>query len=136
METKFESKTGKISSSGQRIYSFVSDFNNFKQFIPEDKVKDFQSTENNCKFTISGMGEVGLKILEKEPYHTVKITGEGMSNQQFVFWIQLKELSTNDTRIKLTIKADLNPMLKMMASKPLQNFLDKLVEAMERMNFN
>ena len=131
METKFESKVGKINSSEEKIYGFISDFNNFRQFIPEDKVKGFQSTEDNCRFNITGAGEIGLKILEKIPTHTIKITGEGMSNQSFIFWVQLKGVSDNDTRIKLTIKADLNPVLKMMASKPLQNFLDKLVEAME-----
>jgi carbon monoxide dehydrogenase subunit G len=58
-----------------------------------------------------------------------------MANQKFVFWIQLVKKEEFDTRIKLTIKADLNPMLKMMAQKPLQNFLDKLVDAMEKMRF-
>ncbi len=135
METKFESRIGKINSSELNIYNFISDFNNFKNFIPADKVKDFQSTENNCRFSIPGAGDVGLKILEKTPNNTIKITGEGMSNQSFIFWIQLKEMSVSDTRIKLTIKADLNPMLKMMAAKPLQSFLDKLVDAMEKMTF-
>ena len=136
METKFESRVGKINSNEEKIYSFISDFNNFKKLVPEDKISNFQSSENSCKFTVPGAGEVGLKILEKIPTNTIKITGEGMSNQSFVFWVQLKSVSTDDTRIKLTIKADLNPMIKMMASKPLQNFLDKLVDALEKMNFN
>jgi len=133
METKFESRVGKINKGEQQVYNFISNFNNFKQFIPEDKVNDFQSNEDNCKFKVSGIGEVGLKIVEKLPTNMIKITGEGMANQSFVFWVQLKSISINDTRIKLTIKTDMNPMLKMMASKPLQNFLDKLVDAMEQM---
>lgn len=135
METKFESKVGKINSDEQHIYSFISNFNNFKQFIPADKVKDFKSTEDNCSFSVTGIGNIGLKILEKVPTNTIKITGEGMSDQTFVFWVQLKGLSVNDTRIKFTLKANLNPMIKMMASKPLQNFLDKLVESMEQLHF-
>jgi len=133
METKFESRVGKINKGEQQVYNFISNFNNFKQFIPEDKVNDFQSNEDNCKFKVSGIGEVGLKIVEKLPTNMIKITGEGMANQSFVFWVQLKSISINDTRIKLTIKTDMNPMLKMMASRPLQNFLDKLVDAMEQM---
>jgi carbon monoxide dehydrogenase subunit G len=125
METKIESRTGKINA----------DFNNFKGFIPADKVEDFQSSTDHCRFKVSGIGEVGLRIIEREPFNTIKVTGDGMANQQFFLWVQLKQMAEKDTRIKLTIKAELNPMLKMMATKPLQNFLDKLVDAMEKVDF-
>ena len=135
METKIESHVGTIAASEERIYNFISNFNNFKQFIPADKVQDFQSTEDSCKFSVPNMGQVGLRIVEKTPFNTVKISGDGMANQQFNLWVQLKQVADNNTRVKITIKADLNPMLKMMVSKPLQNFVDKLVEAMERLRF-
>lgn len=135
METKIESRIGTIQANDERIYQFVSDFNNFRQFIPADKVKDFESTEDTCRFSVDGVGKVGLQIIEKEPFKTVKITGDGMANQKFVFWIQLVKKEAYVTHIRLTIKADLNPMLKMMVVKPLQNFLDRLVDAMEKMQF-
>jgi carbon monoxide dehydrogenase subunit G len=135
METKIESRVGTIAANEERIYNFISNFNNFKQFIPADKIQDFQSTEDSCKFSVPNMGQVGLRIIEKTPYNTVKVSGDGMANQQFNLWVQLKQVAENDTKVKITIKADLNPMLKMMVSKPLQNFVDKLVEAMERMKF-
>ena len=135
METKIESRVGTIASSEERIYNFLSNFNNFKQFIPDDKVQDFQSTEDSCQFSVPNMGKVGLRIIEKIPYNTVKISGDGMANQQFNLWVQLKQVTESDTKVKLTIKAELNPMLKMMVTKPLQNFVNKLVEAMEKMRF-
>jgi len=46
----------------------------------------------------------------------------------FFLWIQLKEAGENDTRMKLTIKADMNPMVKMMASKPVKKFLETLAD--------
>ena len=135
METKFESRIGKIAASEEKMYNFLTDFNNFKQFIPPDKVTDFQSDTDHCKFSISGVGQVGLQIVEKTPYNTVKISGDALANQNFLFWIQLKEVSDADTRVKLTIKADINPMVKLMVSKPMQTFLDKLIDAFEKMQF-
>jgi carbon monoxide dehydrogenase subunit G len=41
-------------------------------------------------------------------------------------WIQLKQVAENDTRMKLTLRADLSPFIKPMASKPLQDVLDKI----------
>ena len=130
METKIESRVGTIAATEERIYNFISNFNNFKQFIPGDKIKDFESTEDSCKFSVPNMGKLGLRIIEKTPYNTIKVSGDWMANQQFNLWVQLKQAAENDTKFKITIKAELNPMLKMMVSKPLQNFVDKLVEAM------
>jgi carbon monoxide dehydrogenase subunit G len=135
VETKIESKIGNINGSSERVYSFLSNFNNFKHLIPPDKVKEWQSTEDSCHFKVEGIGETGLRIIEKEPFSTIKITGEEGSKFDFHFWIQLKEPAPYDTKIKLTIKADLNPMLKMMASKPLQNFVDTLVDQLEKLPF-
>jgi carbon monoxide dehydrogenase subunit G len=132
METKFESRIGTIQSSDEKIYNFLSNFNNFKNFIPSDKVEKFESSEDYCKFSVPGIGEVCLRIIEREPYKTIKVSGDGMANQKFFLWIQLKQAAENDTKVKLTMQADLNPMLRMVASKPLQEFLNKLVDAMEK----
>jgi carbon monoxide dehydrogenase subunit G len=132
METKFESRIGTILSSDEKIYNFLSNFNNFKSFIPSDKVEKFESSEDYCKFSVPGIGDVGLRIVNREPYKTIKVSGDGMANQKFFLWIQLKQITETDTKIKLTMQAGLNPMLKMMVSKPLQEFLNKLVDAMEK----
>jgi len=133
--TKFESRIGKIQSSQKTAYDFLTNFNNFEQFIPDDKAKDWKSDENKCSFTVNGIGGVGLEIMEREPNKLIKITGSGIAKVEFYLWIQLKELEENDTRVRLTLKADLNPMIKMVASNPLKNFLEILVTKMEDFSF-
>jgi carbon monoxide dehydrogenase subunit G len=136
METKVESKIGKIAASSEKVYNFLSNFNNYTKLIPPDRVKNWQAGEDFCRFTFEGMGETGLKIIEKEPFSIIKITGEEGSKFEFFIWIQLKEISSNDTRIKLTIKAELNPILKMAVSKPLHTFVDSLVDQIEKLPFS
>ena len=46
-------------------------------------------------------------------------------------WIQLKEVGELDTRVKITLKAELNPMLNMVAKKPLTTFIETLVDKLE-----
>lgn len=135
METKIESKIGKINGSSEKVYTFLSNFNNYSHLIPPDKVKNWQATEDQCHFAVEGIGESGLRIIEKEPFSLIKITGEEGSKFDFFFWIQLKEAATNNTKIKLTIKADLNPMLKMIAAKPIQTFVDSLIDQLEKIPF-
>ncbi len=136
METKIESKIGKIIAPSEKVYGFLSNFNNYSHLVSPDKVKNWQASEDNCHFNFDGIGETGLKIIQKEPFTLIKMTGEEGSKFDFYFWIQLKEQAINDTRIKLTVKANLNPMLKMLASKPLQAFVDSLVDQLEKIQFN
>jgi carbon monoxide dehydrogenase subunit G len=133
--TKVESRIGKIKSSEMRVYFYLSDFDNFEKFLPADKIKNWKSKGENCRFTIEGIGDVGLKIIEKEPNKLIKITGDNLAKVDFNFWIQIKQVQENDTRIKLTIKADLNPMMKMVAIKPLQEFVNILVDRLEQFQF-
>ncbi len=133
--TKFESRIGKITHDKEKVYNFLSDFKNFKQFLPEDKVKNWQSEGDTCSFSVTGVGDVGLKMIEKSPSELIKITGTGMANIEFYLWIQLKEVEKEDTRVKLTMKAELNPMIKMVASKPLKNFLELMVKYMEEFSY-
>ena len=133
---KIESKIGKVISSDETAYNFLSRFDNFQKFIPEDKIQNWEASEDSCHFTIEGIGETGMKIIEKEPFKLIKITGEDSSKMDFNFWIQLKQVSENDTRIKLTIEAHINPMFQVVVKKPLQNFLDTLVEHLEKLDFS
>ena len=133
--TQYESRVGTIQSSEEKVYRFLSDFNNFGEFIPKDQVQDWKSEKDKCSFTIGGIGGVGLEIVERKPNNLIKMTGNGMAQVDFFMRIQLKEVAENDTRVKLTLKADLNPMIQMMASKPLKNFLNMMVDYMENFSF-
>ncbi len=127
---KYTSKIGKVNKSDKLIYNFLTDFNNLKAVVPQDKVKDFEATEDTCKFNIEGVGKAGLKIIEKEPHKLIKITSDGKSPFSFFFWVQLKPIedSENTTAIRLTIDANLNPMMKMMVGKHLQKGIDGMVD--------
>ncbi|MFO7658246.1 MAG: SRPBCC family protein [Bacteroidales bacterium] len=125
---KIESKTGKLPVSDEKAYNFLSDFNNFTAFVPADKIKDWKATDSSCSFNVDVVGEVGIKTIEKEPYKLIKLSGDEKSKFAFFLWIQLKNIEPQDTMIKLTIHADINPMLQMLAKNPLQKVVDLLVD--------
>lgn len=133
--TKYESRIGKLNTSDKKAFDFLSDFRNFNDFIPSDHIKDWEASAGQCKFSVEVIGKAGLKIIEKEPNKLVKITGDGTAGLDFLFWIQIKQVRENDTRIKLTIKADLNPMMKMVAAKPLKKFVNMMVDKIEEYKF-
>jgi carbon monoxide dehydrogenase subunit G len=133
--TTIESRIGKIEEKEETVFQFLSSFRNFENLVPQDKISDWQATEDSCRFTIPGIGEVGLKIVEKEPHKAIKYSGDNLATVNFNLWIQLKEVTDRDTRVKITFKADLNPMLNTLAKKPLQEFVNILVDKLEQHTF-
>lgn len=126
--TEFVSEVKTIPQSDERIFTMLSDLSNLERVrdrIPQDKIKDFEFDSDSCSFAVDPVGKITFQIVEREPNKTIKFTTTNSPVPLFL-WIQLKQVDENDTRMKMTIKADLNPFLKPMVSKPLQDALDKI----------
>ncbi len=132
---KTESRVGIIKESEEKIYTFLSDFNNFRNLVPENRVKNWESTADSCNFNVEGIGPIGLKIIEKEPNKLIKITSDGKKPVPFFVWIQIKEVAEKDSRIKITAEVDVNPFMAAMVKRPLKSFVDSLIEQAEKMKF-
>lgn len=130
MET-YESKVVEISKRAEDIYKVLSDFRNFTPLV-EGKVDNWQADETSCSFSYQGMGPMGLKLVEKEEFTTIKLTGDERVPLQFFLWVQLKEAAAYDTRMKITIKAELNMMMKMMLGKKLDEGVNALAEGIAK----
>ena len=122
--TRIEGNAVPINKSAAEVFAFLSDFNNFKSLMP-DQVVDWQSTPDECTFTIKGMATLGMKMIEKNPDTLIKITSNGKVPFNFFLSCHIEDAG-KDSKVMLAFDADLNPMMKMMAVKPLTNFLNLL----------
>lgn len=125
---EFVSEVKVIPHSEECVYRMLSDLSNLervKDRIPQDKIKDFEFDSDSCSFAVDPVGRIKFQIVEREPNKLVKFATTNSPIPLFL-WVQLKEIAENDTRLKLTVRADLNPFLKPMVSKPLQEAVDKI----------
>jgi carbon monoxide dehydrogenase subunit G len=119
--TNFESKVT-INKPVAEIYSFLADFNNHQQLMP-DNIQNWNSTFNEASFDIPNMTKLSLKITDRAENTSVKIIPTVKPPFDVTLNWQLIA-DGNNTTAKLTITADLNMMMKMMASGPLQKLAD------------
>ena len=129
--TKIESKAREIHAPEASIFNFLSNFNNFEALMP-DKVSDWTSTEDACYFSISGIASLGMKIVEKSAYSNIKMVDDGKVPFSFDFLVDIEAKDAEHSMVKLTFNANLNAMLKMVAIKPLNEFLEKLLDHLEQ----
>jgi len=125
---KIESKIGALGQNEDQVYNFLSDFRNLDPLVPHDKISNWESTQDTCRFDIAGAGTISMVIIEREPHKLIKLQSQSQSPVPFTLWMQMKQVSEQDTRIKLTAKAEMNPFMKAMVSKYLKKGLDGIVD--------
>ena len=133
--TTYESEIKTISSNEEVVFGILSDLNNLKKIQEQapatDKVKDLEFETDSCSFVVEGFGKVGFRVIEREPFKTVKFESENAPVKVNV-WIQLKQLDENQTAMKLTIKADLPTMIKMMVDKKLKEGVNMVADLLAK----
>lgn len=133
--TTYESDIKTISSNEEVVFGILSDLNNLQKLQENpalnDKVKNLTFDADSCSFTVEPVGKVGFRIIEREPFKTIKLTSEN-SPIAINLWIQLKATSDNQTAMKLTLKADLPMMIKMMVDKKLKEGINTIADLLAK----
>lgn len=123
--TRIESNKETIQQTAAQVYDFLIDFNNIGKLMPE-QVEGFTVEGDTCKFTIKGMASLGLKYESKTPCSEVVMAKHEKAPFDLKLICKIEDRGPEST-LQLFFDADLNPFLKMMAEKPLANFLNLLV---------
>ncbi|HZK69274.1 MAG TPA: SRPBCC family protein [Paludibacter sp.] len=133
--TTYESDIKTISSNEEVVFGILSDLNNLKKIQEQapatDKVKDLEFDTDSCSFVVEGFGKVGFRVIEREPFKTIKFESENAPVKVNV-WIQLKPVDENQTALRLTIKADLPTMIKMMVDKKLKEGVNVVADLLAK----
>ena len=126
---KYESKQQQINHPASLIFPIISRMD-FLTPAMQDKVEEWQATPDTCSFKVKGF-KVSLRIADKvENKHVKIVADEGGLPIDFTFWIQLHEVSSLVTRVRMVLHAELNMMMKMRIGSKLQEGLDKAVEGL------
>ncbi|RZJ79013.1 MAG: SRPBCC family protein [Flavobacterium sp.] len=107
----------------EKVYEFLADLNNHQQLMP-DNIYNWSSTADEASFTIQNMAKLAIKISSRVPNTEIV----AIPTEKPPFDVELKwTVEQNDnggTIAKHIISADLNMMMKMLASGPLQKLAD------------
>ena len=127
-ECKYESAVTKVAASAAQIFSVFSNLKNLervKDLIPKDKVQEMEIEAESVRMKVDGLGQkITILIVDKTENEVIKYGAEGIP-MEMNFWIQMKEVAPMDTRIKLTLKAEIPMMFKMMLDKKIQQGIDQ-----------
>ncbi|MDR9397539.1 hypothetical protein [Salibacter sp.] len=123
---KIESKEVTINEKSSTISQFLGNLNNLQKLMPEDKISDWESDEDSCRFQIKGLAKIGMRK-SSEDSSKVVMESEGKNPFDFTLTINLDEKG-DDTTAKILFDGKMNPFMKAMVEKPLTNFFNMLAD--------
>ena len=135
--TKFESSVKQIAYPVEDVYRNNSDLSNLERVrdrVPEDKLQDFQFDKDSVQVSVAPVGLIKLRIIEREENKCVKFETE-QSPMPFNLWIQVLPVTATESKMRVTVKADIPFMLKGMVAGPLQDGVEKIADALSQIPF-
>ena len=148
---KYVSEPKEIGFSQESVFAKLSNLKNLEKFVSPDridelnkkgintadfKLENFEASEDYCSFKISPVGQVGIEVVEREPFKSIKFQGEKSVPFPVTFWVQLVPLEAESCKIRLTLHADLNPMIKMMVGGYLEKGIGKLADMLAAVDYS
>lgn len=130
--SSFESRTGRLSCTPEVFYNFITDIRNLEQFVPKEKTGNWVASSDSCSFNVPPLGGANVRISAKVASSLVEYTGNIMKSNNFNLKVNISGNEKTLAEVRILFTADLNPILRMMASGPIEKFLELLISEMEK----
>lgn len=126
----YESRKGLLSCTPEECFSFVTDLRNFGQFAAGTSIRNWQAGEASCSFNVAYAGDISVELDEKVPYSRAAFRGSALKENDFRLSLSIS--GPGRAEVQVFLEADLNPMLKMVATPAIEQFLSILINEMEK----
>ena len=100
----------------------------------KDKLQRLSFDHDSLSVSVDPVGQISMRIIERDEPKTIKFESDN-SPLSFNFWIQILPVTETSSKMKLTIDADIPFFAKGMVSKPLQEGIEKIADALAMIPF-
>ncbi len=130
MNTQITGRKVVIHEPLDKIFKFLSHPYNFKSLMPPE-VQKFEAGEDWFMFKLGSLPEVKLVVEEIVEPSLIRLKS---ANSKLDFELQCHfEAHENHTHARLEFLGQFNTMMKMMVQKPLNAFIVKLTDNLEKL---
>lgn len=128
-----ESDNTQLSQKPAKVFAFVSNPANLGTLMP-DQVINWKAKPNSCSFTIQGMTDLELEVKDSYPDSYFSMKPKGRTPFPFTLAVRIEESGAGSNAV-VFIDADLNPVVAMMAKRPLLNLVQIMAKKLAQTDF-
>src|SRR5688572_8479149 len=122
-----------INKTAKEVFDYLTDFNNIKNLLPQDKISDWRSDLDSCSFKIQNAAIIPL--IKKEVFPHSKIDIVSGEKAPFPFTLEVYITETADgCECYFHFNGDINAFLKMMVVGPLTNLFNYMTKKLKEVH--
>lgn len=143
-----------VNAPVERVYATLSNLENLRPLIEKaqndealreklreagheaaiDNLKDITLTNDSIGVQAPMLGNISMRIIDREEGKCIKFETE-QSPIKANFWIQTLPVSDDQSKMKLTIDADIPFMLRAMVGSKLKDGINKIADTLAMINY-
>lgn len=124
-----ESPIISLNKEAQEVFNYLSNVSNFEAIMPENTQKFELINNESFVFALKGMPEIKLKKISEEAPHSIVL---GAASDKLNFSLSVSIQEGESTQVQLLFDGEFNAMMSMMIKAPLTNFINALIENLEK----
>ncbi|MCH2234568.1 MAG: hypothetical protein MK078_09970 [Crocinitomicaceae bacterium] len=129
-KTIIDSNKVAVEAGIQEVFAYLTDFNNIKELLPQDKISDWESDKDFCSFKVQNAATIPLKKEAVNEFDKIDIVSGDKAPFPFTLQIHLSE-KDGGTEGYIHFEGDINMFLKMMVEKPLENLFNYMAHKLQ-----
>lgn len=131
--TTIKSEQVTVNASQETVFNFLNDFKNIKELLPQDKISDWEATENECSFKIQNAAVIPLVKEGTHPNNKINIVSGTKAPFPFTLEVFI-EANGDNCKSELVFNGEINAFLKMMVVKPLTNLFNYMAKRLQEVH--
>lgn len=129
--TKIASEPVVVNAQPPAVFDFLSDINNIRSLLPQDRISDWKSDGTSCSFKVQNAYSITLVQNGGVQHSAIRwLSGKGSPFEFSLEALLIPEGS--GTRGELVCDAKMNPFLEMMVRSPLKNLFDYMAGRLQQ----
>jgi len=129
--SEFISRKGTAKCNGERFFRFITDMRNFNRFVGND-LTYWQADASHCSFSVAPVGKVTVELTSAEASSKAVYSGETGLTGKVLLNVLIEPIDTMHSGVTLTVGIELSPFLKIVIGQSVENYLERLIEALEK----
>ena len=128
---KINSSIARVDHPIEQLFSKLSSVETYEGLMPEGAAFT-KINASRFRFKLYGVPEIELAISDKKTNESIVLTSSS-DKISFLLRGQLTKISETQSSVQLHFEGDFNPMMSIMAKKPLTQFMESLISNIHKL---
>lgn len=127
----FQSRKIKLNKSQQLTFEHLKEMSNYESLMPENSTFEVHESGQGFAVQLKGLPKVGLRLKEVQEPKSITFNSPS-ENFNYEMQVNINETGENHSEVFIDFNGKFNPMIEMMAKKPLTKLIETIADNLEK----